>query len=60
MSLSKLQRIKIVMNYYYKKGYNSERVNEVYRKIISKCKICGLQNGNHKMSCYFNKAKKGL
>jgi hypothetical protein len=34
MSLSKLQRIKIVMNYYYKKGYNSERVNEVYRKIL--------------------------
>jgi hypothetical protein len=25
-----------------------------------KCKSCGLNGGNHKMSCYFNKAKKGL
>jgi len=32
--MSPLQRIKIVMNYYYKKGYNSERVNKVYRNIL--------------------------
>jgi len=34
MSLSPLQRIKIVMNYYYRRGTNKERVNELYRKII--------------------------
>lgn len=33
--MTPLQRIKIVMNYYYKKGHNSERVNKVYRKIIA-------------------------
>ena len=34
MSLSELQRIKIVLNYYYRKGTNSERVNKVYRNIL--------------------------
>ena len=28
------QRILIVMNYYLKRGYNSERVNKVYRNIL--------------------------
>lgn len=32
--LSDLQRIKIVMNYYYKKGVNRENVNRIYHKII--------------------------
>jgi hypothetical protein len=34
MSLTPLQRIKIVLNYYYRKGTNSERVNKVYRNIL--------------------------
>ncbi len=34
MSLTALQRIKIVLNYYYRKGTNSERVNKVYRNIL--------------------------
>jgi len=29
------QRIKKVMNWNYNRGVNSERVNEVYRKIIN-------------------------
>ena len=29
-----LQRIVRVMEYYYRRGGNSERVNEVYRKLI--------------------------
>jgi len=29
------QRIKKVMNWNYNRGVNSERVNEVYRKIIA-------------------------
>ena len=45
------QRILIVMNYYYKRGYNSEWVNKVYKKIIDKCKSCGQSNGVHKLSC---------
>jgi hypothetical protein len=45
------QRILIVMKYYYLRGYNSERVNEVYKKIIDKCKSCGQSNGVHKLSC---------
>ena len=32
---SPLQRIRRVMDYYYKKGYNSERCNSIYRKIIN-------------------------
>jgi hypothetical protein len=31
---SPLQRIKRVMDYYYKQGYNSERCNSVYKKIL--------------------------
>ena len=31
---SPLQRIKRVMDYYYRKGGNSERCNNVYRNII--------------------------
>lgn len=34
--LSPLQRIKIVMNYFEKRGYNSERINKIYHKIIRK------------------------
>lgn len=34
--LSKLQRIKIVMNYLYSKGANKESVNKIYHKIIRK------------------------
>lgn len=33
--LSNYKRIKKVMNFYYNRGVNSERVNEVYRKIIN-------------------------
>ena len=32
---SPLQRIKRVMDYYYRRGYNSERINKVYRNVIS-------------------------
>jgi hypothetical protein len=32
---SPLQRIRRVMDYYYKFGHNSERVNKVYRNVIS-------------------------
>jgi len=32
---SPLQRIKRVMDFYYKQGYNSERCNSVYKKIIN-------------------------
>jgi len=32
---SPLQRIQNVMKYLYLRGGNSERVNEIYRKIIS-------------------------
>ena len=34
MSLSNYQRIKKVMLWNYNRGVNSEKVNEVYRKII--------------------------
>jgi len=34
MSLSPLQRILIVMNYYYRHGVNRESVNTVYRNIL--------------------------
>jgi chorismate mutase len=57
--MTNLQRIKRILQFNYKRGVNKESVNEVYRKIIAKCKICGLQNGNHKISCYNNKANKG-
>jgi hypothetical protein len=32
---SELTRIKRVLNFYYKRGVNSERVNNLYRKILS-------------------------
>lgn len=35
MRLTKYQRIKKVMNYYYLRGQCRESVNEVYRKIIN-------------------------
>jgi hypothetical protein len=57
--MTNLQRIKRIMKFYELRGVNRERVNNVYRKIIAKCKSCGLQNGNHKISCYNNKANKG-
>lgn len=34
MKQSPLQRIQRVMNYYYKMGHNSERVNSIYKKIL--------------------------
>jgi|Laugresp1bdmlbsn_1035097.scaffolds.fasta_scaffold00042_12 hypothetical protein len=34
MKQSPLQRIYRVMNYYYKMGHNSERVNKVYKNIL--------------------------
>jgi len=30
-----LTRIRRVMNFYYKRGVNSERVNDLYKKILS-------------------------
>lgn len=51
MSLSNYQRIKRVMNFYYNRGVNSERVNTVYRNIIKQCDKCGQMKGRHKMSC---------
>ena len=45
------QRIKKVMNFYYNRGVNSERVNKVYRNIIKQCKYCGQVKGKHKLSC---------
>jgi len=32
--INPMQRIKIVMNFYYRRGLNSERVNNVYRNIL--------------------------
>jgi hypothetical protein len=32
--MSNLQRIKRVMNFYYKRGCNKESVNELYKKIL--------------------------
>jgi hypothetical protein len=32
--MSKLQRIKRVMNFYYKRGCNKESVNNIYFKIL--------------------------
>ena len=34
MALSNYQRIKLVLDYYYKRGNNRESVNKVYNKII--------------------------
>lgn len=34
MKQSPLQRIKLVLNYYYKKGANKESVNKVYKNIL--------------------------
>lgn len=42
---SPLQRVKRVMDFYYKQGYNSERVNSVYLKIIEN-KFKKDKNGN--------------
>jgi hypothetical protein len=36
MSQTPYQRIKRVMQFYYKRGQNRENVNEVYRNIIKK------------------------
>lgn len=32
--MSRLQRIKRVMNFYYKRGCNKESVNRLYHKIL--------------------------
>jgi hypothetical protein len=32
--MNKLQRIKAVLEYYRKKGHNSERINNLYHKIL--------------------------
>jgi hypothetical protein len=34
MKQSNYQRIKRIMNFYYQRGQNREKVNEIYRKII--------------------------
>jgi len=34
MKQTALQRIKRVMNFYYKRGHNSERINTLYKKIL--------------------------
>jgi len=34
MSQTQYQRIKRVLQFYYKRGQNRENVNEVYRKIL--------------------------
>jgi len=36
MSQTHYQRIKRVLQFYYKRGQNRENVNEVYRKILKK------------------------
>jgi len=56
MSLSPLQRIKIVMNHYYRLGTNKERVNELYRKIIApKFKDADYYKNQFKPKDYGNK-----
>ena len=37
----------------------SDEISCSYFMPNGKCKSCGLQNGNHKISCYNNKANKG-
>ena len=39
MKPSNYQRIKRVMNFYYNRGVNSERVNNIYRIIIKQKKF---------------------
>jgi hypothetical protein len=34
MTMSNLQRIQRIMNFYYKRGCNKESVNKLYYKII--------------------------
>jgi hypothetical protein len=34
MKQTPLQRIKRVINFYYKRGVNSERINTLYKKIL--------------------------
>jgi hypothetical protein len=34
MSQTRFQRIKRILQFYYKRGQNRENVNEVYRKIL--------------------------
>jgi hypothetical protein len=36
MKQTPLQRIKRVINFYYKRGVNSERINQLYFKILHK------------------------
>ena len=36
MKQTPLQRIKRVINFYYKRGVNSERINKLYFKILHK------------------------
>jgi hypothetical protein len=35
MKQTPLQRIKRVMDYYYRRGTNREKVNDIYRKILA-------------------------
>ena len=35
MKQTPLQRIKRVINFYYKRGVNSERINTLYKKILN-------------------------
>ena len=32
--MKKIDRIKKVLQYYYDRGYNSERINKIYNKIL--------------------------
>jgi len=36
MKQTPLQRIKRVINFYYKSGHNSEKINQLYFKILHK------------------------
>lgn len=45
---------------YRKFTLESDEVSCSYFMPNLKCKMCGLTNGVHKISCHFNKAKKGL
>ena len=36
MKQTSLQRIKRVINFYYKRGCNKESVNKIYKKILKK------------------------
>ena len=51
MKQTPYQRVQRIMNFYYNRGINSERVNDIYRKIVKQCNYWGQLKGRHKMSC---------